>query len=209
VARSDAVLCARAAATAGAACPAQAPWATAVPRFLHVTLTGPPLRAAAAAPAAGDGYPSSLPGLRRATAAPRNLPVTDWPHYLLPGAAPAAGDSYPSSLPGLRRATAAPRLFTDWAHYPLPGAAPAAGDGYPSSLPGLRRATAAPRNLPVLVLGAAKNQDIIPVEGNYTWVGWAVHWRTLLVHSLLSCSLLECFGPLIPAPLQGLGSRVP
>ncbi|KAF5832425.1 Alpha/Beta hydrolase protein [Dunaliella salina] len=41
-----------------------------------------------------------------------------------------------------------------------------AGENFPSSLPSLRRATKI-RNLPVLVVGAAMNGDLIPAEGNY------------------------------------------
>jgi hypothetical protein len=40
------------------------------------------------------------------------------------------------------------------------------GVGYPSSLPGLGQASAA-RALPVLVVGAAMNGDVIPAVGNY------------------------------------------
>ncbi|KAF5829660.1 hypothetical protein DUNSADRAFT_15685 [Dunaliella salina] len=41
-----------------------------------------------------------------------------------------------------------------------------AGEGFPSSLPSLKQATEM-RSLPVLVVGAAMNGDLIPAEGNY------------------------------------------
>ena len=44
------------------------------------------------------------------------------------------------------------------------------GPNYPSCLPGLASCTGPPRSLPVVVIGAALNSDVIPQEGNYKWV---------------------------------------
>ncbi|MEW5313736.1 MAG: hypothetical protein WDW38_005277 [Sanguina aurantia] len=44
------------------------------------------------------------------------------------------------------------------------------GPGYPSCMDGLGKITASPRSLPMLVVGAALNRDVIPAEGNYTKV---------------------------------------
>uniref|UniRef100_A0A7S3R2A2 Uncharacterized protein n=1 Tax=Dunaliella tertiolecta TaxID=3047 RepID=A0A7S3R2A2_DUNTE len=60
------------------------------------------------------------------------------------------------------------------------------GENFPSSLPSLRRATQM-RSLPVLVVGAAMNGDIIPAEGNYKKFN------------------SSCFGPFWEVDLLGAG----
>ncbi|GFR47543.1 hypothetical protein Agub_g9265 [Astrephomene gubernaculifera] len=42
-----------------------------------------------------------------------------------------------------------------------------AGPGYPSALPAMRIACSPPRRMPVLVVGAARNTDVIPADANY------------------------------------------
>ena len=69
------------------------------------------------------------------------------------------------------------------------------GPEYPSALPLLKQMTSEPRCLPVLIIGAAANGEVIPAEGYYRYVQHAASEMEVLDYKHMShaSSFKECF----------------